>query len=147
MTACLMRRTVSGLCADDDAASEVLRKLAPGDVVRVDVQRPRSHKNLRRWFALCRLLHENCEQFTSPELAHGWLKIMAGHAVQIVSKTTGEVYLIADSISFGRLDEDEFQAIWQRAMKAVVEHVMPGITEPELEYEILSLLGMAGGRK
>lgn len=147
MTTCLMRRTLAGLVADDDSASDALRRLPVGDVVQIELRKPRSHKNLRRWWALCNLLHQNSEQFRSPEMAHQWLKIMAGHAQQIVSKSTGEIYLIADSIAFSRIDETEFQAIWQRAMRAVIEHILPDITDAELEYEIMQIVGLAGGLK
>jgi hypothetical protein len=73
------------------------------------VQRPRSHKNLRRWWALCNLITQNSDTIKGPEQAHDLLKILAGHCTHIVSQSTGEVYQIADSISFGRLSEDEFQ--------------------------------------
>lgn len=136
-----MTRTLSGLTPADDAASDVLRRIALGEVVTVDVRKPRSHKRLRRWFALCNLLYQNCEQFKSPDMAHQWLKIMAGHCTQIVSQSTGEVYLVADSIAFSRLDETEFQAVWDRACKAVAEHLLPEIEQATLENEIARIIG------
>lgn len=135
-----MLRTLSGLAPADDAASDVLRRIALGETVTVDVRKPRSHKRLRRWFALCNLLYQNCEQFKSPDMAHQWLKIMAGHCTQIVSQTTGEVYLVADSIAFSRLDETEFQAVWDRACKAVAEHLLPDIGQATLENEIARMI-------
>jgi hypothetical protein len=147
MTAILMKRTLSGLTPDDDAATDLLRRLPVGDVVKVEVQRPRSHKALRKWWALCNLVHQNCDQFKSPEQVHDWLKIKAGHCSHIVSKATGEVFLIADSIAFSRLTEDEFANVWQRAIKAICEDVLPGLSDHEIEYEIASIIGLAGGRK
>lgn len=144
MSAVSMRRTLTGLSADDEAASDLLRKVQVGEVVRVEVTKPRVHKNLRRWWALMNLIHQNSDQFRSPEQAHDYVKILAGHCTQIVSKSTGEVYLVADSISFGRMDEVEFQQVWQRAIKAVAEHIIPGIDEQEMENEILRLIGWAG---
>jgi TusA-related sulfurtransferase len=140
---CLMKRSLSGLMADDEAAAKLLRNLNPGDVVKVDIQKPRSHKNLRRWWALINMIYQNSDQFKSPEQAHDYLKILSGHCSQIVSKTTGEVYLVADSIAFGRLDEDEFQEVWARAVKAVSEHILPGVSETGLEQEILQIIGAA----
>jgi hypothetical protein len=146
MSAVLMRRTVAGLTADDEAARDVMRKVKIGDVVRVDVQRPRSHKNLRRWWALMNLIAQNSEDIKSPEAAHDLVKILAGHCTHIVSKSTGEVYQIADSIAFGRLSEDEFQDVWQRAVKAVAEHILPGVTDADIEAEIMQIIGAASYR-
>lgn len=147
MTAVTLTRTLSGLSPADDAASDALRKIPAGEAVMVEIRRPRSHKNLRRWFALCRLIFDNSEQFKSPDQVHDWLKIMAGHCTHIVSQKTGEVFLVADSIAFGRLDETEFQAIWSRAKDAVIEHVLPTVQDHELEHEIAQIVGLAGGRR
>lgn len=141
MTTVALTRTLSGLSPADDAATHVLQKIKAGETVQAEIRRPRSNKNLRRWWALCRLIYENSDQYRSQEQVHDHLKILAGHCQQIVSKSTGEVYLIADSIAFSRLDEDEFQDVWVRAVKAVTEHILPGVTAPEIENEILRLIG------
>lgn len=138
-----MRRTVSGLTAADDAASDALRVLRVGDEVDVDLKKQRVNKNLRRWWGLCRLVYENSEQFKSQEQVHDYLKIRAGHCSQIVSKRTGEIYLIADSIAFARLDEVQFQKVWNRAVKAVCEDIIPGLESDEVETEILRCCGLA----
>lgn len=147
MTAIFMERTLSGLTPADDMAKDALRRLHVGDVVRVEFSRPRHLASLRRWWALVHLICHQTDQFKSADIAHQWLKLMAGHAQQIVSKTTGEVYLVADSIAFSRLDETEFQDVWQRAVRAVIEHILPGVTDNEIETEIMQIVGLAGGRK
>lgn len=141
MTAILMRRTLTGLVAEDEAASAVLRRIPAGDVMMVEVRRPRNLSAHRRWWATANLLYQNCDQFKSPEVAHQWMKLMAGHATPIVSKATGEVFLVADSISFARLDEDGFRDVWTRACQAICEHLLPTITVPDLENEILRIVG------
>ena len=141
MTTITMIRTLSGLAPADDAGRDILRKLALGQSVEVEIQRERVRKNLRKWWALMGLIADNCEHIRSKEQASDLVKILAGHCASIVSKSSGEVYQIADSIAFGRLDEDEFQDVWQRAVKAVTEHIIPGITEQEIEDEILRLCG------
>lgn len=146
MTAILMKRALSGLVPDDDAARDALRKVPVGNVVAIDIRRPRHHKNLRRWWALMNLIAQNSDTIKSPEQAHDLVKILAGHCTHVVSKSTGEVYMVADSIAFGRLNEDEFQEVWSRAIKAVSEHVLPGITDTEIEAEILQLIGAASFR-
>lgn len=139
MTELLMRRTLGGLAPDDEASTSALRRIKAGEVVKVELVRPRSHRNLRRWWALMGLIHQNSEQFKSPEQAHDYVKILAGHCSQIVSQSTGEVYLVADSISFGRMGEDEFQQVWMRAKDAVREHILPAVEIATIENEIAQL--------
>jgi hypothetical protein len=140
-----MTRTLSGLSPVDDDGRRALQRITHGQSVQVDIHRPRNNKNLRRWWALCKMVADNCEQFRSPDQVHDYLKIRSGHCTQIVSKTTGEVFLIADSISFSRLDEDEFQDVWLRAIKVVAEEILPGVSIPEIEAEILQLIGWSRG--
>lgn len=141
MTTILCRRTVSGLSADDDAATCVLRRIKPGDVVRVEVRRPRNLSAHRRWFALVNMIYANSEDYGSPELVHAHLKLLAGHADPIVNKATGETYLVPKSISFSSMDEDQFQALWARVVPKVCTEIIPGISEPEIEDEINRLVG------
>lgn len=143
MTAIFCRRTVSGLSADDDAATSVLRKIKVGDVVRVEVRRPRNLRAHRRFFALVNLVYTNSEKFPSPDVARRVLTCRAGHALPYIIESTGEVLLIPESISFANMDQDEFDAFWQRVVKVVCEEILPGVTEADIEAEILSCVGAA----
>lgn len=147
MTAILMTRTLSGLAPDDESATAVLRRIKPGDVVRVDVRRPRNLSAHRRWWALCNLVYANSDVYPSPEVVHAHLKLLAGCVDNVVLKSTGEVVMVPKSMSFAAMDEDEFQDVWQRAVKAICEHILPGVTDHEIEHEIASICGLAGGRR
>lgn len=143
MTQILCKRTVSGLSADDDAATAVLRKIKVGDVVRVEVRRPRNLSAHRRFFALVNLVYTNSEKFPSPDVARRVLTCRAGHALPYIIESTGEVLLIPESISFANMDQDEFDAFWQRVVKVVCDEILPGVTEADIEAEILSCVGAA----
>lgn len=140
-----MKRTLGGLAPDDEASTAALRKIGAGEVVKVELVRPRSHRALRRWWALCNLVYTNAEQYKSADQVHQHLKILSGHATLVVSKGTGETFAIADSIAFSRLSEDEFIEVWQRAKDAIREHILPGVTDSDIEFEIARLIGDAGG--
>lgn len=142
MAAVTLVRTLTGLAPADDAAAAVIKRWNLGEHVRADIRKPRAHRSLRRWWALCNLVYQNSEQFASPELVHQFLKIRAGHAIEIVSKATGEVYLLADSINYERLSEDEFMDVWNRAVKVVAEDIL-GTGVPEIEAEIARCIGLA----
>ena len=145
MSSIVMIRTLSGLAPTDDKGRRILRSMEIGQSVVVGIHLKRLYKSLGRWWLLCQLVADNCEEFKSKEMVSDFLKIKAGHCSQIVSKSTGEVYLIADSIAFSRLDEGEFEDVWRRAVKAVCEDIMPSVTDVEIENEIGRLIGYASG--
>ncbi len=138
-----LKRTLAGFSAADESTADAMRSYKLNEVFRASVVKPRNLKNHRRWWALCNLIYQNSDQFNSADQVHDYLKILAGHCSQIVSKSTGEVFLVADSISFGSLDEVQFQDVFGRAVKAVSEHILPGIDVDSVQYEIEKLCGIA----
>lgn len=136
-----LTRTLSGLAPADDHAREVLRRWQVGEQLKADVRKPRAHRSLRRYWALVNLVYQNSEQFKSREAVHAYLKIRAGHCTPIVSKSTGEVFLVPDSISYDRLDETEFREVWERVVQVVADEIL-GTGVPEIEAEIARLCGI-----
>lgn len=145
MAAILVKRTLSGLAPADDAAAAVLRRIDLGTVMLADVRRPRNLSAHRRWWALVNMIYANSDIYPSPDVAHCHLKLLAGCADAVALKGTGEIVMVPKSMSFSAMDETEFQAVWQRAVKAVVERILVGVTEPEIEREILNLIGASRG--
>jgi hypothetical protein len=143
MAELFLRRTLAGFAAADEAAQDAMRSYRLGETYRASVVKPRNLRNHRRYWALVNLCFQNTEGYKSPDQLHQHLKILAGHCSPVVSKATGETYLIADSISFGSMDETEFQAFWARCITAVAEHILPGIEVNAVAYEVEKLCGLA----
>lgn len=137
-----LTRTLSGVAAGDDAATDYLRKWPIGETRRANVRRPRALKSLRRYWALVNLVYMNSEQFKSQDAVHAFLKIKAGHCTPIVAKSSGEVFLVPDSISFDTLDEQAFNDVWNRVVQVVAEDIL-GTGVPEIEAEIQRIVGFA----
>lgn len=138
-----LTKTPNGLRPSDEASEETYRRFKLGQIYRADVVKPREHRSLRRYWGLVKIVYQNSDQFRSEDQVHQFLKIRAGHCTEIVSKATGEIFLVADSINYDTLDEAEFEDVWMRIVKAVCEDILPGIDEQELEYEILKIIGAA----
>jgi hypothetical protein len=138
-----LRRTLAGFAAADEHAQELLKRFPVGEVFKAEVVKPRSRKTLGRYWVLCQMILDNTELFRSKEQISDYLKIRTGHSTSIVSAKTGEIFHVANSISFDELDEAEFAEFWQRACDVVVEDLLPGITEIELNYEVQKLVGIA----
>jgi hypothetical protein len=137
-------RTLVGWSPVDDESIRVSRRWSAGETVVVDLKKPRNYKSLKRYWKLCEVVLSSSKDFKSKDQVHQFLKIRSGHATVIVAKSTGEVYLLADSIDYDSIeDEAEFQEIWRRVIDVVCEDILPGIDRNELEYEVLKLCGLA----
>jgi hypothetical protein len=137
-------RTLGGF-QPADISKEAMKKFEIGLTYKAKITRPRSLKALARYWVLVQMILDNTDQFKSKEQLHSYLKIRAGHCTPIVAKSTGEVFLIADSIDFDTLDEGECEwlEIWKRIVDVVCADILPGIGAVELELEIQKLLGIA----
>lgn len=133
-------KTLNGWAPADDYSREYHRKAKMGVEYNAEIVKPRTPKNLARWWVLCNLIWENSGKFKSPEQVHQYLKILAGHSTVIVSESTGEIYHVADSIDFATLHEDEFLEVFKRTVAAVCEHIMPTVKSYELRQEIDKLM-------
>ena len=138
-----LKKTLAGFSLADEMSVENAKRFKVGEVYRAEVVKPRSRKTLGRWWVLCQMILDNTELFRSKEQASDYLKIRAGHSTSIVSKSTGEIFHVANSIDFDSLDEAQFQDLWQRVCDVVVQDILPGITQNEIEYEIQKIVGIA----
>ena len=141
MTTIAVIRTLGGLSPADDHARKVLAKIEQGKQVSVEYKQPRNGPAHRRFWALCQMVYDNSEQYGSAEQVSDHLKILAGHCTSVASQATGEVYLLPKSISFSAMDQDAFDEFWLRVIKAVTEHLLPGVTSTEIEAELCNLIG------
>lgn len=133
-------RTLSGAAAADDAAVAYMRRWPPGEMRRADIRRPRSKRALNRYWKLVDLVLDNSDVFRCKEQVHNFLKLRAGHVIQIVSKKTGEVFEVADSIDYDTLEEDQFADVWKRVVQVVADDIL-GTGVPEIEAEIERIVG------
>jgi len=138
-----LKKTLAGFALADEMSVENAKRFKVGEVYKAEVVKPRSRKTLGRWWVLCQMILDNTEDFRSKEQISDYLKIRAGHSTSIVSKSTGEIFHVANSISFDEMEEAQFQELWQRVCDVVVQDILPGITQHEIEYEIAKLVGIA----
>jgi hypothetical protein len=139
----LLKRTLGGFAPADDAAIAAMRKFRVGEVYRVDIVRPRNYKSLQRWWVLCQMIADNSEIFHSKDQVSDFLKIRCGHAITVVAQSSGECFMVADSIDYDALSEEEFQELWKKAIDVVIADILPAITRVEIDTEIQKIMGTA----
>ena len=132
-----LRRTLAGFSPDDADAQDALKRFPVGVVVRCEITRPRSIPQLRRYWAMCRLVSMNHAELADEKAVDQVLRMLTGH-VDLV--TVGDQILkLPRRIAFSKLEQDEWEKYLSRAQDAVCEHLLPGVTGSELREEILRI--------
>lgn len=140
MTTLLMRKMIGGkLEPVDDAGRDMLGKVAPGTVLRVEMKRPRNLGHHRKFWALVSLIYQNQTHYNSPEALCDVIKVLAGYCVVTRGKGGREIH-IPKSISFAAMDQTEFDQFWDRVVTVVCEQIIPGLSRKDLESELLDLV-------
>lgn len=132
-----LKRTLSGLIADDADAVDSLRRIPLGVTVRCEIVKPRSVRQLRYYWSLCNLCSMNSDQFKSKEQVDQALRILTGHTDLV--QLGDQVLQIPRRIAFSQLSQDDWVEFLKRAKDAVLEHILPGVAMPELESELAAM--------
>lgn len=136
MAAVLMQKHFGSLRPVDEAGEEVMRRLAVGDVVRVEVRRPRNLPHLRKFYALMNLIFANQERYQSLDEMVMAIKLAVGH-VRLIQLPNGDVVRLPASIAFDALDQHGFDEFYERVVKLVCERIVPNLPEDELRAQLM----------
>lgn len=141
-----LTRTLSGLAAADDASRDLLRKFKLGTVVLVDIRNPRNIRFHRKFFALLNIVWTAAGDWPKVEDLLRDLKVHIGHVEKhdLVVRSSGEVlsYVVPKSIAFSRMNNDQFETFYERALIGLCE-LAGGIPEEALRTEVLERLAEA----
>jgi hypothetical protein len=136
----LARKDLGHLTPVDETGEEALRKLKFGDVVTVEVKKPRNGKHHRLYWALVGIVHHNQDRYETTEQLHTALKIAAGH-YELLTMPNGNEYKIPRSIAFDTMDQLEFSQFYDRVCDLVAKHFLPGVSVEALKAEVESMIG------
>jgi len=135
MTAVLMRKRLAMLEPIDDDGRRLLKRMAPGRVVSVEIKRPRNVLFHRKFFAMLNLILQNQEYYKSVDDLLDVCKLRIGH-VKVVQTKRGEER-IPKSISFAEMDETAFADFYDRAVDWVVTEVIPCLKKDDRGRELM----------
>ena len=122
----------------DEAGEAAIRKLGLGELVTVEVKRPRNGKFHRKFFAMLQIILQNQEHYQSIDDLLDVCKLRTGHCRAIQTKQ-GEVK-IPKSISFSAMDDTEFADFYDRACGWVCNEVIHGLERRHLDEEVAAQL-------
>ncbi len=144
MTKFLAVHGLQGLRPADQHGEDTLRKIGMGELVMVEIRRPRSPQHHRMFWALATLVYGNLDETVYPSIEDfvGALKIAAGYSTR-VALPSGEVAFIPRSISFSNMDQDEFNKFYEKVSDIIAKQFLPGVTSDELRDEVSSMIGIS----
>ncbi|MCK5127679.1 MAG: DUF1367 family protein [candidate division Zixibacteria bacterium] len=152
-----LSKTVEGfLIPVDDESQEFVLNLKAGQVIHADFKKERNYKFHRKWWALVKYAfdHWDVVEFQTPK----WegltpeksldrfrkdLTILAGY-YEATHRLNGEVRIEAKSISFGKMNAEEFEELYSNTIDVVLKHVLKNYDKDELERVVEQVLGFAG---
>lgn len=133
-----MAKRLGGLHAVDEEGEKVMRKLGLGEIVTVDVVRPRNGAFHNKFFAMMNIIYRNQSYYQSLDVLLQVCKLRTGHYETI--ETATEQYKIPKSISFANMDDLEFAGFYDRACDWVIKEVIPGLDRQGLDEEVRNQL-------
>jgi hypothetical protein len=108
------------------------RRYKTGDVLRMELKKPRTPKFHRLAMALLQLVVENSDML-SVDQALTVLKVKMGCAQPIIDAASGKTFWILESIAFDALGEDAFREWARNACRVVARDYFPGWTPEQVE--------------
>ncbi len=129
-----MVKKLSGLYPVDEQGEAVVRKFGLGEIVSVEIKRPRNVAFHRKFFAMLQIILHNQDHYKSIDDLLEVCKLRTGHCHTIETKF-GSIR-ITDSIRFASMDDNEFGDFYDRACAWVCDEVIPGLDPQGLNDEV-----------
>ena len=133
----------------DDQSAEMIAKLKQGAGIKFEVKQVRNLGHHRKFYALLNhafeawepvaeykgvKIEKNMEQFRNDVI------VLAGFYESTVT-LKGEVRMRAKSISFANMDQEEFQALYDKVISVILSRVLTRYTKDDLENVINRIIG------
>jgi len=132
-------KTLHGLSAADERSTLCLKGLKVGQLVQVEVTRPRNVQHHRLYWAMCQRIADNVPGITSAEEVSDILKINTGHCTTIKGAT--QTYKLPKSIAFSSMSQDDFNTFFDRCCQVIATEWLRHLTGNQVRAELLDMMG------
>jgi len=113
---------------------EKLTKVKFGEIIQVTFKKPRNSKFHRKFFALLQIVVGNTD-YKNVNQVLMLMKLKLGYFEFIVN-TNGKLVYMPKSISFGKMDEIEFQIFYKQAIHKVLSDFLTNWEEEHVNQAI-----------
>lgn len=128
---------VSGILAPFGSDAEAwMATLTAGQLIEVDATRPRNWPFLKKYFALINYAYNNWD-IEEIDAAKNYdqfredITILAGYYHKYY-RTDGSIRFVAKSISFAKMSQAEFDALYSKTLDVLLAKILPSHTEDDI---------------
>ncbi|MEL6316219.1 MAG: hypothetical protein AAFR16_01130 [Pseudomonadota bacterium] len=114
-------------------------RLSQGATLRATLRMPRNSARNRWFHALLAVVADALGDQWTPTTVKHWLKVKCG--LCDLFEVDGQILLVPRSTAFAAMDEIEFAAFCDRAVRVIVTELMPGMSSDDLRREVDLMLG------
>jgi len=142
----IFQKNYCSLVPVDEAGMQLLEKIKIGSHVEVEVKRKRNYEFHKKYFSLLNYAFENWEHEEvfykgvvvqdNFDVFRENVLIMAGYGYPVVNLKQ-EVRFIAKSISFAKMEQDEFEDLYSKTIDAILANVLCKHSEQDLINGVL----------
>lgn len=132
--AIVMRCSGKALVPTDAFGEEAMAKIN-GKEVLVWTKRARNPRHHRKAMAMIHLIFKNQSKFGTVDQLLTYLKLRTGHFDSYI--VDGKPVVVARSIAFDALGQDEFESLYDRLLDVVVTEIVPGLKRSDIKRELL----------
>ncbi|WP_370372947.1 DUF1367 family protein [Henriciella pelagia] len=135
-----IKRTKLGTIMPANSQSEQeLSKLPVGEWHLAVIRKPRNVKHHRKWMALLQVCFPHQDMWPTFDSFRKAIQVVLGHG-EVIEAKDGRKYIEAASISFAKMDQDEFEQFYERGVKLVLEKILPGVDRADLDAQVHEIL-------
>jgi len=114
-------RTLSGFNPATNSDFELSKKIKLNEIYSYEFKRPRNYNFHKKFFALVKMVYENQEQYTNIEHLRKDLIIESGN-YDLRYDLLGVEIREAKSISFAKMDEIQFNYLYNSVIDVIVKY-------------------------
>ena len=121
-----------------------------GEVVSAEIKRPRNYRFHKKYFALLNyafgIWEPECLEYKGKMVGKSFerfredITILAGYYT-LTENIKGEVRAEADSISFGKMDDDKFAALYSKTIDVLLKHIFKNYTREDVDKVVDNIIG------
>ena len=131
----IFKKSLSGFIPASTEAEDILKKIKLNDLVTIDIKKPRSLQNHRRYFALLKIVLDNQDEYKTTDDLLEVIKIKL-KLYDVKYTLEGKPYPRLHSINFASMKELEFRKVFNDTLNILSKFL--GTTNEELENEIIN---------
>lgn len=143
----ILTKTRAGLIPNGEKSQAWFDKLRLGEDVHGEFKRYRNYRFLKKWFALLNVGFENWNpgdinsKYGAPEKNFDRFRadvtILAGYYITTI-RLDGSVRVEPKSVSFAKMEEDEFTELYSKTIDVLIKHVYGSDYTPDQIDELVN---------